>query len=213
MIDITKSDYQQFLPLTQVWCLCLLSWIRLNSKRNLGTKWIRQHLQRPLVSLTPPTLFFFSFCLFVSFFRISQSSQALSSYNFNNRTTGGLSPNAVLKLLSIHRHSVPWCGAIDSSVCSTPTPWPGGSRMEQSTPSQQGGCMQPVAMSCHSEHRSQGSLLASLLLTQLASCHSCLSSTKKKVFATFQSSDSSWLLKLEGRVVSISLLSKMTWSS
>lgn len=69
--------------------------------------------------------------------------------------------------------------------------------------------MWPVAMSCHNEHHSQGSLWASLLLIQLASCHSCLSSAKK-LFATFQSPDSSWLLKLEGRVVSISLLSKIT---
>ena len=70
--------------------------------------------------------------------------------------------------------------------------------------------MQPMATSCHSEHHSQGSLLASLLLMQLASCHSCLSFAKKKVFATFQCPGSSWLLKLAGRVVSISLLSKMT---
>ena len=58
----------------------------------------------------------------------------------------------------------------------------------------------------------RASLWVSLLLMQLASCHSCLSSAKK-LFATFQSPDSSWLLKLEGRVVSISLLSKITRSS
>ena len=68
--------------------------------------------------------------------------------------------------------------------------------------------MQPVAMSCHSEHRSQGSLLASLLLMHLASTTAACHLQKKS--ATFQSSDSSWLLKLEGKVVSISLLPKMT---
>ena len=86
---------------------------------------------------------------------------------------------------------------------------PADSRMEQGTLPQQGSCAWPVAVSCHSEHHSQGSLLVSLLLMQLASCHSCLSSAKK-LFANFQSPDSSWLLKLEGRVVNISLLSKIT---
>ena len=86
---------------------------------------------------------------------------------------------------------------------------PADSRMEQGTLPQQGSCAWPVAVSCHSEHHSQGSLLVSLLLMQLASCHSCLSSAKK-LFANFKSPDSSWLLKLEGRVVNISLLSKIT---
>ena len=86
---------------------------------------------------------------------------------------------------------------------------PADSRMEQGTLPQQGSCAWPVAVSCHSEHHSQGSLLVSLLLMQLASCHSCLSSAKK-LLANFQSPDSSWLLKLEGRVVNISLLSKIT---
>ena len=40
--------------------------------------------------------------------------------------------------------------------------------------------MQPVAMSCHSEHRSQGSLLASLLLMQLASTTAACHLQKKK---------------------------------
>lgn len=86
---------------------------------------------------------------------------------------------------------------------------PADSQMEQGTPPQQGSCAWPVAMSCRNERHSQGSLLVSLLLMQLASCHSCLSSAKK-LFANFQSPDSSRLLKPEERVVSISLLSKIT---
>lgn len=195
-------------------------WIRLSSKVNLGTKWTSQHLQRALMSLTPsthPFLLLLGFLFNSSEFLNHPRLWALKTLIIDHLEE--LSPKVLLKpyLLTVTSYHYLW--DTDSSVRSTPTRscgWLGTAET---------GCragtlssmavMKPVCCCGHEFPAVRPITWVALsfpITNTFGQLLQLLIIVKKKCLWLFRAPIPIGYWNMKGGVVSISLLSQMTWT-